>query len=130
MYDITDFLTHAQYRFSTGNLEFAERVQRLLSYLKAEGVLPVKRAQQTYPAHRSFTGAILVCLDTNETLVRRHFDHTIYSVFGLPTRSEIFLALMEQKKMLRPTSEPNVYRLDPKLRYIVPALTDQEAVNV
>jgi len=128
--DITDFSAQGEYEFSIGNLAFIERVERLMAYLKAEGVLPSQRASETYPAHRSFVGAILMALDANQPLVRQHLDHTVYLVFGLPTRSEVFLDTMQKQDLLTPTSKPNVYRLDPMLRRIVPALTDEEAVNV
>ena len=122
LYDLVDDMP----RF-VQNFVFAERVAKTKSLLRAEQILPLKRANQHDWLHSSFAGLFVKVYDLGGEF-ELPFTSSLYnSKAGLPSNAYGLIRLLEAKGFLRPLSNKQ-WSIEPLFVNAVGPLTDLEAL--
>ena len=122
LYDLIDDLPHL-----IKNFEFAERVAKTKSLLRAEQILPLKRANQHDWLHSSFAGLFVKAYDCGGEF-ELPFTSSLYnSKAGLPSNAYGLIRLLEAKGFLRPLGKKQ-WSIEPLFANAVGPLTDLEAL--
>lgn len=126
MSSILDLQTQVEYELSFSNLQFSERLERLLGVLRAEGIVPSMRTQLHYPLHRTFAGVVLLALDGCDSISCETISDSTLIAHGLPTQSMKWIEKAYAKGWM--TLNGKEYFPHPKLHALVPYLTDSEVI--
>jgi len=122
LYDLVDDLPHL-----IKNFAFAERVAKTKSLLRAEQILPLKRANQHDWLHSSFAGLFVKVYDLGGEF-ELPFTSSLYnSKAGLPSNAYGLIRLLEAKGFLRPLGNKQ-WSIEPLFANAVGPLTDLEAL--
>lgn len=122
LYDLVDDMP----RF-VQNFVFAERVAKTKSLLRAEQILPLKRANQHDWLHSSFAGLFVKVYDLGGEF-ELPFTSSLYnSKAGLPSNAYGLIRLLEAKGFLRPLGNKQ-WSIEPLFVNAVGPLTDLEAL--
>ncbi len=122
LYDLVDDMP----RF-VQNFVFAERVAKTKSLLRAEQILPLKRANQHDWLHSSFAGLFVKVYDLGGEF-ELPFTSSLYnSKAGLPSNAYGLIRLLEAKGFLRPLGNKQ-WSIEPLFANAVGPLTDLEAL--
>ena len=122
LYDLVDDMP----RF-VQNFVFAERVAKTKSLLRAEQILPLKRANQHDWLHSSFAGLFVKVYDLGGEF-ELPFTSSLYNAkAGLPSNAYGLIRLLEAKGFLRPLGNKQ-WSIEPLFANAVGPLTDLEAL--
>ena len=121
LYDLVDDLPHL-----IKNFAFAERVAKTKSLLRAEQILPLKRANQHDWLHSSFAGLFVKVYDLGGEF-ELPFTSALYnSRAGLPSNAYGLIRLLEAKGFLKPLGNKQ-WSIEPLFVNAVGPLTELEA---